>query len=128
MGPGRLLELRDPRRHRRSYGYPPLTGEAKRKILGENLLRLQSMDVEETSRKLVKLTRPELLEHLPDPVYGPTPLNVSTRRRKGRRDRTFLHHPLFLLARTLRFPRSRNHRNPNQDYDTMDTNESSRPW
>lgn len=34
------------------YGYPPLTEQAKRKILGENLLRLSGMDVEETKRKL----------------------------------------------------------------------------
>ncbi len=34
------------------YGYPQLTEQAKRKILGENLLRLQGMDVEETRRKL----------------------------------------------------------------------------
>ena len=30
------------------YGYPQLTDQAKRKILGENLLRLHGMDVEET--------------------------------------------------------------------------------
>ena len=30
------------------YGYPPLTEQGKRKILGENLLRLHGMDVEET--------------------------------------------------------------------------------
>jgi hypothetical protein len=34
------------------YGYPQLTEQAKRKILGENLLRLSSMDIEETRRKL----------------------------------------------------------------------------
>ncbi|HZA40866.1 MAG TPA: amidohydrolase family protein [Actinomycetota bacterium] len=34
------------------YGYPQLTELAKRKILGENLLRLHGMDVEETKRKL----------------------------------------------------------------------------
>ena len=34
------------------YGYPPLTEQAKRKILGENLLRLSGMDVEETRRQL----------------------------------------------------------------------------
>jgi predicted TIM-barrel fold metal-dependent hydrolase len=34
------------------YGYPQLTEQAKRKILGENLLRLSGMDVEETRRKL----------------------------------------------------------------------------
>lgn len=34
------------------YGYPQLTEQAKRKILGENLLPLQGMDVEETRRKL----------------------------------------------------------------------------
>jgi uncharacterized protein len=34
------------------YGYPQLTDTAKRKILGENLLRLHGMDVEEARRKL----------------------------------------------------------------------------
>jgi predicted TIM-barrel fold metal-dependent hydrolase len=34
------------------YGYPQLTEQAKRKILGENLLRLHGMDVEETRAKL----------------------------------------------------------------------------
>jgi predicted TIM-barrel fold metal-dependent hydrolase len=34
------------------YGYPQLTEQAKRKILGENLLRLSGMDVEETHRRL----------------------------------------------------------------------------
>jgi uncharacterized protein len=34
------------------YGYPQLTEQAKRKILGENLLRLSGMDLEETRRKL----------------------------------------------------------------------------
>jgi uncharacterized protein len=34
------------------YGYPQLTEQAKRKILGENLLRLSGMDVDETRRKL----------------------------------------------------------------------------
>jgi predicted TIM-barrel fold metal-dependent hydrolase len=34
------------------YGYPQLTEQAKRKILGENLLRLSGMDVEETRRRL----------------------------------------------------------------------------
>jgi uncharacterized protein len=34
------------------YGYPQLTEQAKRKILGENLLRLSEMDVEETREKL----------------------------------------------------------------------------
>jgi predicted TIM-barrel fold metal-dependent hydrolase len=34
------------------YGYPQLTEQAKRKILGENLLRLHGMDVEETRRRL----------------------------------------------------------------------------
>jgi uncharacterized protein len=34
------------------YGYPPLTEQAKRKILGENLLRLQGLDLEATKRKL----------------------------------------------------------------------------
>ena len=34
------------------YGYPQLTEQAKRKILGENLLRLHGMDVEETKQRL----------------------------------------------------------------------------
>jgi predicted TIM-barrel fold metal-dependent hydrolase len=34
------------------YGYPQLTQQAKRKILGENLLRLHGMDVEETRANL----------------------------------------------------------------------------
>lgn len=34
------------------YGYPQLTERAKRKILGENLLRLHGMDPEETRSKL----------------------------------------------------------------------------
>ncbi len=34
------------------YGYPQLTEQAKRKILGENLLRLHDMDVEETRARL----------------------------------------------------------------------------
>jgi predicted TIM-barrel fold metal-dependent hydrolase len=34
------------------YGYPQLTDQAKRKILGENLLRLHGMDVEETKARL----------------------------------------------------------------------------
>src|SRR6266567_4299966 len=36
------------------YGYPQLTEQAKRKILGENLLRLHGMDVEETRARLAK--------------------------------------------------------------------------
>ena len=31
--------------------YPQLTEEAERKILGENLLRLHGMDVEDTKKK-----------------------------------------------------------------------------
>ena len=38
------------------YGYPQLTEQAKRKILGENLLRLHGMDVEETRARLRGLT------------------------------------------------------------------------
>jgi uncharacterized protein len=34
------------------YGYPQLTETAKRKILGENLLRLSGMDVDETRTRL----------------------------------------------------------------------------
>ena len=36
------------------YGYPQLTEQAKRKILGENLLRLSGMDLEERRQKLAK--------------------------------------------------------------------------
>ena len=32
------------------YGYPQLTEQAKRKILGENLLRLHGMDVDEARK------------------------------------------------------------------------------
>ena len=35
-----------------SYGYPQLTDQAKRKILGENLLRLHGMDVSATGSRL----------------------------------------------------------------------------
>ena len=35
-------------------GYPQLTDQAKRKILGENLLRLQRMDVDETKARLAR--------------------------------------------------------------------------
>ena len=34
------------------YGYPQLTEQAKRKILGENLLRLHGMDVTDTVARL----------------------------------------------------------------------------
>jgi uncharacterized protein len=34
------------------YGYPQLTEQAKRKILGENLLRLSGMDAQETRQRL----------------------------------------------------------------------------
>ncbi|MDF3051747.1 MAG: amidohydrolase [Pseudonocardia sp.] len=34
------------------YGYPQLTDQAKRKILGENLLRLHGMNIEETRARL----------------------------------------------------------------------------
>jgi hypothetical protein len=34
------------------YGYPQLTDQAKRKILGENLLRLHGMDVQEARATL----------------------------------------------------------------------------
>jgi uncharacterized protein len=39
------------------YGYPPLTEQAKKKILGENLLRLHGMDVESTIARLGKASR-----------------------------------------------------------------------
>ena len=47
-----LLELRAPQDLVEGYGYPQLTEQAKRKILGENLLRLSGMDVEETRQRL----------------------------------------------------------------------------
>jgi uncharacterized protein len=34
------------------YGYPQLTEQAKRKILGENLLRLHGMDVVDARARL----------------------------------------------------------------------------
>jgi hypothetical protein len=34
------------------YGYPQLTDVAKRKILGENLLRLHGLDVEATKARV----------------------------------------------------------------------------
>jgi uncharacterized protein len=34
------------------YGYPQLTDQAKRKILGENLLRLHGMDAQDMRAKL----------------------------------------------------------------------------
>jgi hypothetical protein len=34
------------------YGFLQLTDQAKRKILGENLLRLHGMDVEQTKSRL----------------------------------------------------------------------------
>jgi len=34
------------------YGYPQLTHQAKRKILGENLLRLHGLDVAEVRSRL----------------------------------------------------------------------------
>jgi uncharacterized protein len=39
------------------YGYPQLTDQAKRKILGENLLRLHGMDVEQTKARLARPAR-----------------------------------------------------------------------
>ena len=38
------------------YGYPQLTDQAKRKILGENLLRLHGMDVAETKARILRNT------------------------------------------------------------------------
>jgi predicted TIM-barrel fold metal-dependent hydrolase len=37
------------------YGYPQLTEQAKRKILGENLLRLHGMDIDATKAGLAKV-------------------------------------------------------------------------
>jgi hypothetical protein len=34
------------------YGYPQLTDQAKRKILGENLLRLHGLDLDEVKGRL----------------------------------------------------------------------------
>jgi hypothetical protein len=36
------------------YGYPQLAEQAKRKILGENLLRLSGMDVDEIRNRLAR--------------------------------------------------------------------------
>ena len=36
------------------YGYPPLTEQAKRKILGENLARLHGMDLDAKKTELGK--------------------------------------------------------------------------
>jgi predicted TIM-barrel fold metal-dependent hydrolase len=36
------------------YGYPQLTEQAKRKILGENLIRLHGMDLQAVKQKLGK--------------------------------------------------------------------------
>jgi hypothetical protein len=49
---GAFWELEIPQDLVEGYGYPQLTEQAKHKILGENLLRLPGMDVEETRRKL----------------------------------------------------------------------------
>jgi uncharacterized protein len=38
--------------HNLVEGYPQVTEQAKRKILGENLLRFSGMDVEETRQRL----------------------------------------------------------------------------
>ena len=48
----RLHGLLDPAGSVRRLGYPQLTDQAKRKILGENLLRLHGMDVAETRARL----------------------------------------------------------------------------
>lgn len=34
------------------YGYPPLTKQAKRKILGENLARLHGIDIDDKKKEL----------------------------------------------------------------------------
>ena len=52
MGLRRLLNFEIPQDLVEGYGYPQLTEQAKRKILGENLLRLSGMDVDETRRRL----------------------------------------------------------------------------
>jgi hypothetical protein len=41
------MELQIPEDLCAGYGYPQLTDQAKRKILGENLLRLHGMDAQE---------------------------------------------------------------------------------
>jgi len=38
------------------YGYPQLTERAKRKILGENLMRLSGMDPDETRQRLARVS------------------------------------------------------------------------
>ncbi|WP_371783676.1 hypothetical protein [Streptosporangium subroseum] len=43
---------RSPRTCAEGYGYLQLTEQAKRKILGENLLRLHGMDIDDTRARL----------------------------------------------------------------------------
>ena len=43
-----FMDFQIPQDLQDGYGYPPLTDQARRKILGENLLRLHGMDVEAT--------------------------------------------------------------------------------
>jgi predicted TIM-barrel fold metal-dependent hydrolase len=50
----RFWEFEIPQDMVEGYGYPQLTEQAKRKILGENLLRLHGMDVEGTKAKLAR--------------------------------------------------------------------------
>jgi uncharacterized protein len=52
VGAGGVLEFQLPQDLVEGYGYPQLTEQAKRKILGENLLRLHGMDVEATRARL----------------------------------------------------------------------------
>ena len=49
-GPSSSRDFQLPHDLVEGYGYPQLTEQAKRKILGENLLRLHGLDVEETAR------------------------------------------------------------------------------
>ena len=51
------------------YGYPQLTDVAKRKILGENLLRLHGMDVEATKARLGR-PQPVGVRHAAMPLGG----------------------------------------------------------
>jgi hypothetical protein len=47
-----FVDFQIPEDLRAGYGYPQLTDQAKRKILGENLLRLHGMDVAQTTARL----------------------------------------------------------------------------
>jgi hypothetical protein len=47
-----FLDFEMPQDLTEGYGYPPLTAEAKRKMLGENYCRLHGLDVDEVKAKV----------------------------------------------------------------------------